>query len=131
MKKLSKSQQSKKNLDHISNKKTKQISKSMQQKLDEAGSETNETIVSIITPAEKFVASLEKRKNPHLRDYVSLSEKTGTIENYSEYQEQRDLENYKRFIQSFAYDDIKEVEEEIGKTLTLTNLRKISSMHDD
>lgn len=70
-------------------------------------------------------------KNPHIRDCVSLSEKEGTIEDYSVYQEQNDLEKYRSFINSSAYDDIKETEPEMGKQLTLTNLRKISGMHDD
>ncbi len=148
MKNLSKSQQSKEYLDNISGKKSKSISKSIQQKLDKAGREANKKIsinnaiynqsnahsneaIVRITLAEKFVVSLETRKNPHLRDCVSLNEKYGTIKDYFEYQEQRDLENYKKFINSSAYDDIKETESEIEKTLTLTNLRKISSMHDD
>lgn len=83
------------------------------------------------TPAERFMDNIDRMRNPHIRDCVSLSEKYGTIEDYSEYQEQRDLENYKSFINSSAYDDVKDVESEIGKQLTLSNLRKISGMHDD
>ena len=82
-------------------------------------------------PAERFIDNITNMRNPHIRDCVSLSEKYGTIEDYSEYQEQRDLENYKNFINSSAYDDIKESESLIEKQLTLTKLRKIGAMHDD
>ena len=47
-------------------------------------------------------------RNPHIRDCVSLGEKYGTIEDYSQYQEQKDLESYRKFLNSSAYDDIKE-----------------------
>ncbi len=83
------------------------------------------------THAERFIDNLDKMKNPHIRACVSLSEIYGTVENYSEYQEQRDLENYKSFINSSAYDDIKKFETGIPRRLTLSNIRKISSMHDD
>ncbi len=149
MQKLSQNQLSKKHLNSISDTKSKPISKRVEKKLQEASSvanekiilnnsiynqsnsHSNEAIVCEKTPVERFVDNIDKMRNPHIRDCVSLSEKYGTIEDYSEYQEQRDLESYKNFINSFAYDDIKETESEIEKQLTLTNLRNISGMHDD
>lgn len=57
-----------------------------------------------------FVDKIETMRNPHIRDCVSLGEKYGTIEDYSQYQEQKDLESYRKFLNSSAYDDIKEKE---------------------
>lgn len=126
MQNLSQNQPSKKQLDSKSGTKSKPISKRVEKELQEASLVTNEK-----THARRFVDNIDKMRNPHIRDCVSLSEKYGTIEDYSKCQEQRDLENYKSFINSSAYDDIKETESEIGKKLTLINLRKISGMHDD
>lgn len=83
------------------------------------------------THAEIFFDGIDKMRNPHIRDCVSLSEKDGTIEDYSKYQERIDLERYKSYINSSAYDDIREYESKKQKKLTLTDLRKISAMHDD
>lgn len=81
--------------------------------------------------AERFFQNIDKMRNPHIRDCISLSERDGHIEDYSIYQEQKDLKNYKQYINSSAYDDVKETELEIKKEMTLSKLRKISSMHDD
>lgn len=98
---------------------------------NQSNSHSNEAIVCEKTHVEKFTDNITNMRNPHIRDCVSLSEKYGAIEDYSGYQEQRDLENYKSFINSSAYDDVKEAESEIEKQLTLIKLRKISGMHDD
>lgn len=65
------------------------------------------TITDGKTPAERFIDNIDKMRNPHVRDCVGLSEKCGTIEDYSEDQEQKDLKRYRSFINSSAYDDIK------------------------
>lgn len=57
-----------------------------------------------------FIEKTEKMRNPHIKDCVSLEKKCKTIEDHSKYQEKKDLENYKKFINSPAYDDIKESE---------------------
>lgn len=52
------------------------------------------------------------------KNFVSLLEQgiirknilPNTSEDYSKEQEEKDLQRYKRFLQSFAYDDIKECE---------------------
>lgn len=58
------------------------------------------------------------KKENGARNFISLLE-SGVIrknilpnmsENYSKEQEEKDLFRYKRFLQSFAYDDIKECE---------------------
>lgn len=153
MPKLSTSHASKVYLERKCGKKSQPISKKMSKKLEEASvsaneqiklnnsvynqsnAHSNETVVCEQTPAERFINNIEKMRNPHIRDCVSLSEKSGSIEDYSEHQEQRDLEKYKSFINSSAYDEVKEeessIEEEIGEPLTLAKLRKISGMHDD
>lgn len=92
---------------------------------------TSSEITIDCTPAKRFISNIEKMRNPHIRDYVSLSEKYASIEDYSEYQEQKDLESYRRFLNSFAYDDIKEIETQIGKKLALSNVRKIGGIHDN
>lgn len=115
-------QSSEKHLDSISSTKTKP---------EEALLVANKTIICEKTPAERFVDNIDKMRNSHRRDCVSSSEKDGTVEDYSEYQEKKDLEKYKNFINSSAYDDIKEIESKITKQLTFTNVRKISGMHDD
>ncbi len=60
-----------------------------------------------------------------------LGEREETIGDYYTYQEQRDLERYKRFINSSAYDDVRKAEEDISKPLTLEKLRKRSAEHDN
>lgn len=77
------------------------------------------------TPAERFINNIDKMKNPHLRVEYE------THEDYSIDQEQKDLKRYKSFINSSQYDDIKEVESEMGRKLSLNNLREIISFHDD
>ncbi len=77
------------------------------------------------TLAERFIENIDKMKNPHLR--VGYE----THEDYSEDQEQKDLKRYKSFINSSQYDDVKEVESEMGRKLSLNNLREIISFHDD
>lgn len=79
-----------------------------------------------------WLENIYKMKSPH-KMAISSCEKFGTIIDYTLYQEQRDLENYKRFINSSAYDDIKDVEEQMTyqKKLTLNMLRKRSMEHDD
>lgn len=149
MPKLSENNASKEHLEKKFGKESHSISDEMQKQLElasldankkielnnagynQSNSHSSETIVCENTQAKKFVDNIDKMRNPHIRDCVSLEEKYGSIEDYSEYQEQRDLENYKHFINSQAYDDLKEAESEIGEQLTLSKLRKISSMHDD
>ena len=53
--------------------------------------------------AKNFVSLLE-------RGVIRKNILPNTSENYSTEQEERDLLRYKRFLQSFAYDDIKECE---------------------
>lgn len=100
--------------------------------------DNNTVIVSepLNAHAETFFNNIEKMRNPHIRDYGTCSERFGKIEDYSELQEQKDLKRYYHFINSSAYDDIKNAESELtlnenNKKLTLTLLRKISSYHDD
>lgn len=83
--------------------------------------------------AKRFVNNIDKMRNPHIRDCVSLEEKYGSVEDYSQYQEQIDLKRYYSFMNSSAYDDIRDVEFGIPyqKKLTLDDLRLISSQHDD
>lgn len=82
--------------------------------------------------AKKLVDNIDKMKSPH-KSEISCSERFGTIEDYTQYQEQKDLNNYKTFINSSAYDDIKEAESEIShqKKLTLKDLRKTSAQHEE
>lgn len=75
------------------------------------------------TYAKRFIDNIDQMRNPHIRDCVDSSEKSGTIEDYSKYQEQSDLARYRRFISSSAYDEIKEVETKMPKKLTFSNLR--------
>lgn len=95
----------------------------------------NKEQVCVGNNALKFVESLEKRRNPHIRDYGSCSERGGHIEDYSISQEKKDLERYKHFMNSSAYDDIRAVETEITveemKKPTLMLIRKIGRYHDD
>ena len=81
------------------------------------------------TSAEKFVDNIENMKSPHLRNCGSLSEREGAIEDYSTYQEPRDLENYKSFLNSSAYDEVREVKTELDNPLTLEKLRKRNVEH--
>ena len=56
-----------------------------------------------------------QRIREHYREYSKHCEaivQQTTSENYSIEQEEKDLLRYKRFLQSFAYDDIKECEVE-------------------
>lgn len=73
-----------------------------------------------------------KRKNHHIW-LCSISERDGLIPNYSKEPEQRDLENYKRFMNSFAYDDIRDVESEMGmeQEEISVHIRKIGSFHEN
>ena len=86
------------------------------------------------TASIRFINLLEcgKMKNYHIRLY-SISEREGLIPNYSNRQEERDLRNYKSFINSSAYDDIRDVESEIGieKNNVLSYIRKIGALHED
>lgn len=68
----------------------------------------NYTKVKVVN--HNFIDKIENMKNSHIRDCVSLGEKYGTIEDYSQYQERKDLENYRKFLNSSAYDDVKESE---------------------
>lgn len=60
------------------------------------------------------------KKENDAKNFISLLERSvirknilpNTSENYSIEQEEKDLLRYKRFLQSFAYDDIKECEVE-------------------
>lgn len=83
--------------------------------------------------AKRFVERIYKMRCSHFRDCVSLSEKYGLIDDYSEYQERYDLENYKIYVDSFEFDELKKVlqknEEDDGKVLM--KLRKHSSYYDD
>lgn len=61
---------------------------------------------------EKFIQSLElgKFKNRLKNGEVTDTERMkNAIEDYSIYQEKKDLESYKRFMNSSSYDEIKEV----------------------
>lgn len=128
-KKLSESRKSKKYLEEKEGIKSKPIPKDMKQKLEQSGAEanrkikrnnsiynqskahSNETIIcDSESQAKKFVDNIENMRNPHIRDCVSLEEKYGTIEDYTHYQEIKDLESYRRFLNSSAYDDVKEAE---------------------
>ena len=132
MEKLSKSMASKRYLERkYSNSQPlpEQTKKYLSQAREDAHS--HEIIVQKKTPAEKFFDNIDKMKNPHIRDCVSIGERFGSIEDYSEHQEQKDLENYKRFINSSAYDFIRDEEDEVNKQLTLLKLRQINSYHDD
>lgn len=81
--------------------------------------------------AVRFIDNINKMRNLHIRNCGGICIVEYENEDYYENQEQKDLKNYKRFINSSAYDDIREVESGIGKQLTLSSLRKISSMYDD
>ena len=62
---------------------------------------------------EKFIKSLElgKFKNGLKNGEVTDTERMkNAIEDYSIYQEKKDLESYRRFMNSSAYDEIKECE---------------------
>ena len=76
--------------------------------------------------ARIFVDSLERRRNPHIRDYGGLGERSGHIEDYTLYQEKRDLERYRSFMNSSAYDDVRDAEKRLnGKKLVRRKLRSI------
>lgn len=72
---------------------------------------TQHTVLEI--KVDKMTKSEKNAKN-----FVSLLEQgiirknilPNTSEDYSKEQEEKDLQRYKRFLQSFAYDDIKECE---------------------
>jgi hypothetical protein len=53
--------------------------------------------------AKNFISLLE-------RGVIRKNILPNTSEDYSKEQEENDLQRYKRFLQSFAYDDIKECE---------------------
>lgn len=89
-----------------------------------------EIIVEEQTHVKRFVDNIENMKNPHLRDCVSLGEREGTIEAYSLYQERKDLENYKEFLNSSAFDEIRGGETDVDSPMTLEKLRKRSGEHD-
>ncbi len=91
---------------------------------------SNEGHITKKTPTKSFIDNIDKMRNSHIRNCTGLY-MGYEYEDYSKNQEQKDLEYYKRFINSSAYDDIREVEVEMGKTLTLSKLGKISSMRDD
>lgn len=88
------------------------------------------TIISGQTNVERFVGNIETMKNPHIRDCVSLGEREGTIEDYSLHQERKDLEHYKEFLNSSAFDELKGTEIDMSSPMTLTKLRKRSGEHD-
>lgn len=96
---------------------------------NQSNAQSNETIVEQIH-AKRFVDNIENMKNLHLRDCVSLGEREGTIEDYSLYQERNDLENYKKFLNSSAFDEIREVETDVDSPMTLEKLRQRSGEHD-
>ena len=81
--------------------------------------------------ARNFTDNIEKMKSPH-KSEIDCSEEFGTIENYSSYQEQKDLNNYKRYLNSSAYDSEREIEERMTppKQLTLSYIRRIGAEHD-
>ena len=56
-----------------------------------------------VSSAERFITLLENGK-------IRKDILPNTSMDYTAYQEQRDLKRYQRFLQSFAYDDIKECE---------------------
>lgn len=64
--------------------------------------------------AKRFVENIPNLKNSH-KVFGTGAEKDGSIEDYTVYQNQKDLETYKSFLSSFAYDDVKEAEEQIKK----------------
>lgn len=146
--KLSKSHNSKEHLEKKYGQTSRRISKKMQQGLEQAGiianekivlnnaiynqsnAHTNETIVSEQTNAERFVDSIENMKSPHLRGCVSLGEREGTIEDYSVYQERKDLERYKEFLNSSAFDEVRGTETDVDSPMTLEKLKKRSGEHD-
>lgn len=82
----------------------------------------------------RFINLLEcgKMKNYHVW-LCSISERDGLIPDYSKVQEQRDLESYQRFINSFAYDGIKNVESETRSEAedVSSYIRKIGAFHDN
>lgn len=82
--------------------------------------------------AKKFVDSINQMKSYHQSE-ISFSERLGTINDYSGFQEQRDLENYRMFMNSSAYDSIKDVGNEMPpqKKITLNCLRKIGLQHEE
>lgn len=90
-----------------------------------------ETIISEQTNAERFVENIETMKNPHIRDCVSLGDREGTIEDYSAHQERKDLEHYKEFLNSSAFDEVKGAETDVSSPMTLAKLRKRSGEHDN
>lgn len=61
---------------------------------------------------EKFIKSLETGmfKNGLKNGEITESERMGAIDDYSIYQEKKDLESYKRFMNSSSYDEIKKVQ---------------------
>ena len=91
--------------------------------------------MTVESNAKRFVDSIERRRNPHIRDYGSAAERGGHLEDYYISQEKKDLENYRTFMNSSAYDDVRMAESEITsedlKNPTLVLLRKIGAYHDD
>ncbi len=145
MGKLSKSRSSKKYLEK-NGVKSKPISINTRKKLQQANDIANEKIIlknainnqniahsheTITTKALELVENIDKIKSPHKMEITS-DEKFGSIEDYTLSQEQRDLKRYKEFINSSAYDDLKDIEVEISKEkkLTLNTLGKRSIKND-
>ncbi|MBE6159552.1 MAG: hypothetical protein E7157_00680 [Lactobacillales bacterium] len=77
---------------------------------DERILDNRENYTKIKAVNYSFIEKVEKMRNPHIRDCVSLGEKYGVIEDYSQYQEKKDLEEYRKFMNCSAYDEIKEEE---------------------
>ncbi len=71
-----------------------------------------------------------KFRNHHAH-LCSISEREGLVPDYSEEQEKRDLKNYRFFMNSSAYDDMKDVESEMSKNQReFSNfVRKIGTFH--
>ena len=61
---------------------------------------------------EKFIQSLQagKFKNGLKNGEITVDERLGTIKDYSKEQEAKDLQRFKSFMNSSAYDEIKDVE---------------------
>lgn len=72
--------------------------------VEEEYNKEQELSVKNISKEELFLKKIEEMKNHHVRDGVTESEKMGTIEDYSLYQEKQDLENYRFYMNSSASD---------------------------
>lgn len=80
----------------------------------------------------KILVGINQIKNINEGE-VSCSERMGVIEDYSVYQEQRDLDNYRKFMNCSDYDIIKDAGGEIPpqKKITMNDLRKIGLQHEE